>query len=432
MLETLASPDSVLWISLALVAAGAAALLLRCIRAGETIAAVFSLLCGVLAVLCSSHYLLFIWASDMYRSLPGLLLGLPLIYASSIALLAPRQSKRPLGAAFVLAAGLALLLLVDSQQLWPATFYRLQASIMGYPDLVLHTGEDLGRHVPVPGTRVIFQPTGQELSCGLVNEPEPRHAAALPFSVDCLTYYWGRAMVSPSHAALTEVPALYGLAVLWREDERGRYSRSLGATLTPLAMADFQLLCPAGNDCLASKQALMTLFGHERWPEFLDWMAVEDGQLSRVYDGLSYDERESLIEILAPDIRAQLDKRVAGIVAVYTDAQARSLSLRDLAPRYSSPRSLTFIDDSVDVWNKLKSTLRKLPVEIPRIGTLGNLQNAVIVAVEQPEDGSVRLLYHTEVGRQSVTALVFFIAPLLWLVLVLLVLLSRCVRPKEA
>lgn len=430
MLEMMASPDSVLWVSLLLVAMGAVALLLRCLRAGQTIAAAFGLLCGVLAVLCSSHYLLFIWASDMLRSLPGLLLGLPLIYASSVALLARRHSKRPLGAVFALAAGLALLLLLDSQQLWPATFYRLQASIMGYPDLVLHSGEDLGSHVPAAGTRVIFEPVGQELSCGLVTEPEPLHTA-LPLRVDCLNYYWGRAMVPPRHAALADVPTLYGLAALWREDERGTYSTLLGSTLTPLAMADFQLLCPAEDDCLASKQALMTLFDHERWRDFLDWLAGDDGQLSRVYDGLPRTERESLVEILAQDVRVQLEERVAGIVAVYTDAQARSLSLSNLAPRYSSPSSPQFIDNSVDAWNKLNSTLRALPVEIPRIGTLGSLQNGVLVAVEQADAGGVRLLYHTEVGRQSVTTLALFIVPLIWLSLVLSVLLWRCVRPKR-
>src|SRR5690606_26515341 len=107
-----------------------------------------------------------VWASDAFLALPGLVLGLPLIYVGSLGVLTSPERRPPFGAAILLAGGLALLLLNDAQQLWSATFHRLKGTLMGYPDLVLYTGEDLGQHIPAPGTRVIFEPAKSALSCG--------------------------------------------------------------------------------------------------------------------------------------------------------------------------------------------------------------------------------------------------------------------------
>ncbi|MGE8498586.1 MAG: hypothetical protein ACN6O6_13845 [Pseudomonas sp.] len=426
MLEIMASPDYVLLITVALVAAGTSVLVLNARRGWGAIAAAFGLLCGVLAVLCSSHYLLFVWASDSFLAFPGLVLGLPLIYAGSLGLLAPRQRKRPLGAVALLSGGLTLLVLVDAQQLWPATFYRLHAAAMGYPDLVLHEGDDLGQHVPALGTRVIFKPSGPGLSCGLLADPDAV-PPALSFRVDCQHYRWGQAMVAPAHEAFSALPALHGLAGLWEEGRPGEYSTLLGTTLSPVAIGDLQQLCPQEDDCLASKQAILKLVAQSDWSAFVDGFESEGGQLSRAYDGLLHGDRGALVEVLAQDVRARLEERVAGIVAVYADAQAHSLTLSNLAPSYFRPyKSLPLIDNSLDAWSELKKTLGTLPVRMPNNGTLGKLQNAVLIAVEKPEGGGVRLVYHTEVGRQSIASLVLFITPLAWLVLVLSVLVWRC------
>lgn len=191
MLEMMASPDWVRWVSLALVVLSAAVLVPGTIRGWGATALAFGLLCAVLAVLASSHYLLFNWASESSLALPGLLLGLPLIYLGSIALLTRRQPRRPLGAALVLASGLLLLLAIDGQQLWSASFYRLQGALLGYPDLVLHSGDDLGEYLPPAGTRLIFKPADQTLSCGVVSAPEPSYAS-LSYRLDCRNYYGGR------------------------------------------------------------------------------------------------------------------------------------------------------------------------------------------------------------------------------------------------
>lgn len=197
MLEIMASPEWVRWVSLALVALSAAVLVPGTIRGWGATALAFGLLCAGLAVLASSHYLLFTWASDSYLALPGLLLGLPLIYLGSFGLLARRQPRRPLGAVLVLTSGLLLLLVIDDQQLWPATFYRLQGALMGYPDLVLRGGEDLGQSLPPAGTRLIFKPAQQTLSCGLLSDPEPSYAS-LSYRLIVGTTTGGRQCSRPS------------------------------------------------------------------------------------------------------------------------------------------------------------------------------------------------------------------------------------------
>ncbi|WP_134676565.1 hypothetical protein [Ectopseudomonas khazarica] len=424
MLEMMASPGWVRWVSLALVALSAAVLVPSTIRGWGATALAFGLFCAVLAVLASSHYLLFNWASESSLALPGLLLGLPLIYLGSVALLTHR---RPLGALLVLASGLLVLLVSDGQQLWSATFYRLQGALMGYPDLVLHGGEDLGEYLPPAGTRLLFKPADQTLSCGVLSEPEPSYAS-LSYRVDCRNYYWGPAMMAP--VAHAELPLLYALAGLWQERQSGDFFTLTGLELFPAAMTEFDLLCPADVDCQAGKQAIMQLLGYERWTDFRDSLHARPEQLLQAYKAASYASRNAAIAVLAGDVRAQLEARVAAIVAVYAEAQAHSLTLTDLAPSYSG-RSTSYwpIENSAAAWNGLVRALRQLPVSVPKIGTLSKLQNAVLIAAERQEGGG-RLVYHTEVGRHAVSTLVLFLVPLLWLVLILGVMFWRCLRGR--
>ncbi|WP_233787503.1 hypothetical protein [Pseudomonas yangonensis] len=428
MLEMMASPDWVRWVSLALVVSSAAVLVPGIIRGWAATALAFGLLCAVLAVLASSHYLLFNWASQWSLALPGLLLGLPLIYLGSIGLLARRQPRRPLGATLVLAGGVFLLFASDSQQLWPATFYRLQGALLDYPELVLHSGEDLGEYLPPAGTRLIFKPADQTLSCGLSSDPEPSYAS-LSYRLDCRNYYWGPAMIAPEQAALDDLPVLHGLANLWSEAGPGNFFTLTGVKLFPAAMAEFELLCPADMDCQAGKQAIMQLLGYERWDDFRALLQSRREQLLKAYEASPAGARNEAIAVLAEDVRAQLEKRVAVIVAVYAEAQARSLTLSDLAPSYSRPAAFSSPrENSAAAWNGLVRSLRQLPVSVPANGTLSRLQNAVLLAAER-QDGGVRLVYHTEVGRHAASTLVLFLVPLLWLVLVLAVMLWRCLRP---
>jgi hypothetical protein len=427
MLEMMASPDWVRWVSLALVVLSAAVLVPSTIRGWGPTALAFGLLCAVLAVLASSHYLLFNWASESSLALPGLLLGLPLIYLGSVALLTRRQSRRPLGAVLVLASGLLLLLVSDGQQLWSATFYRLQGALLGYPDLVLHSGEDLGEYLPPAGTRLIFKPADQALSCGVLSEPEPSYAS-LSYRVDCRNYYWGPAMMET--AAHAERPLLYALAELWRERASGDFFTLTGLELFPAAMAEFDLLCPADVDCQAGKQAIMQLLGYERWADFRDSLHTRPEQLLQAYEAAPYASRDEAIAVLAGDVHAQLELRVADILAVYAEAQRRSLTLTDQAPSYSGLSARYWpIENSAAAWNGLVRALRQLPVAVPASGTLGKLQNAVLIAAERQE-GGVRLVYHTEVGRHAASTLVLFLVPLLWLVLILGVMFWRCLRGR--
>jgi hypothetical protein len=400
MLEMMASPDWVRWVSLALVVLSAAVLVPGTIRGWGAAALALGLSCAVLAVLASSHYLLFTWASQKSLALPGLLLGLPLIYLGSVGLLARRQPRRPLGAVLVLTSALLLLLVLDSQQLWPATFYRLQGALMGHPDLVLHGGEDLGESLPPAGTRLIFKPADQTLSCGLLHNPEPSHAS-LSYRVDCRNYYWEPAMLAPEHAALADLSPLHGLAALWKEFDR---------------------LCPADGDCQAGKQAIMQLLGYERWADFRDALDAQPEQVLQAYKDAHYTASDEAVGVLAGDVHAQLEARVAAIVAAYTEAQAHSLTLTDQAPRYSSSSQSDFhwpIENSAASWNGFLRALRQLPVSVPETGTL--------IAAERQKDG-VRLVYHTEVGRHAASTLVIFLVPLLWLVLLLAVMIWRCLR----
>jgi hypothetical protein len=429
MLEMMASPDWVRWVSLALVVLSAAVLVPGTIRGWGATALAFGLLCAVLAVLASSHYLLFNWASESSLALPGLLLGLPLIYLGSIALLTRRQPRRPLGAALVLASGLLLLLAIDGQQLWSASFYRLQGALLGYPDLVLHSGDDLGEYLPPAGTRLIFKPADQTLSCGLVSAPEPSYAS-LSYRLDCRNYYWGPAMIAPEHAALDDLPMLYGLANLWSETESGNFFTLTGFQLFPTAMAELDLLCPADVECQAGKQAIMQLLGYEHWADFRDSLHARPEQLLQAYKAAPSRSRDEAIAVLAGDVHAQLERRVAAIVAVYAEAQRRSLTLTDQAPSYAGLAAFSSLrENSATAWNGLVRSLRQLPVSVPANGTLGKLQNAVLLAAEQ-QDGGVRLVYHTEVGRHAASTLVLFLLPLLWLVLILGVMFWRCLRGR--
>ncbi|MGE8504972.1 MAG: hypothetical protein ACN6P1_22370 [Pseudomonas sp.] len=428
MLEMMASPDWVRWVSLALVVLSAAVLVPGTIRGWGATALAFGLSCAALAVLASSHYLLFTWASQKSLALPGLLLGLPLIYLGSVGLLARRQPRRPLGAVLVLTSALLLLLVLDSQQLWPATFYRLQGALMGYPDLVLHGGEDLGESLPPAGTRLVFKPADQTLSCGLLNKPEPSYAS-LSYRVDCRNYYWGPAMLAP-HAALADLSPLHGLAALWKEKVPGQFSTYMGLKVFPAAMTEFDRLCPADGDCQAGKQAIMQLLGYERWADFRDALDAQPEQVLQAYNAAHHTASDEAVGVLARDVRAQLEVRVAAIVAGYAEAQARSLTLTDLAPSYSSSSRSDFywpIENSAAAWNGLLRALRQLPVSVPEIGTLSKLQNAVLIAAERKE-GGVQLVYHTAVGRHAASTLVIFLVPLLWLVLILAAMIWHCLR----
>ena len=433
MLEMMASPDWVRWVSLALVVLSAVVLVPGTIRGWGATALALGLSCAVLAVLASSHYLLFTWASQKSLALPGLLLGLPLIYLGSVGLLARRQPRRPLGAVLVLTSALLLLLVIDSQQLWPATFYRLQGALMGYPDLVLHGGEDLGESLPPAGTRLIFKPADQTLSCGLLNNPEPSYAS-LSYRVDCRNYYWGPAMLAPEHAAFADLSPLRGLAALWKEEAPGQFSTYMGLKVFPTAMTEFDRLCPADGDCQAGKQAIMQLLGYERWADFREALDAQPEQVLQAYKDARYTASDEAVGVLAGDVRAQLEARVAAIVAAYTEAQAHSLTLTDQAPRYSSSSQSDFhwpIENSAASWNGFLRALRQLPVSVPETGTLSKLQNAVLIAAERQEDG-VRLVYHTEVGRHAASTLVIFLIPLLWLVLILAIMIWRCLRRPGA
>lgn len=432
MLALLAAPDSVFWVSLALLAAGYVLWFLgRCCSWGATAMAA-ALACGVLAILASSHYLLFIWAPQLSAGLPGLLLGLPLVYGASLGLLTLQGKRYRLSALLVLASVCAALMLWDGQRLWPAILYDLKGTVLGYPPLVLHTPEDLGEYVPPAGTQLIFKPTGNELSCGLFADPEPSRPA-LSYSTSCRDYYWGKSMASLDYSAYANLPTLHALSELWEEESPGRLSLGLlYSNLDELIIADLQRLCPQGDDCLASKQMITSLLGVSSWASLTEDEPMATAPLPLSLRKLDYNDEKALLRTLDEDVRAQLESRVAGIVAVYADAQARSLALRDMTPQNPSPgfkpRSQ---GNSAGKWPELRDIGDELAIEVPDIGTLSRLQRAVLIAVESRSDGGVRLAYHTGVGQQSTPVLLAFIAPLAWLVIVMLMLLRRSPRPMR-
>lgn len=429
MLALLAAPDSVLWVSLVLLAVGYVFWFLgRCCSWGA-IAMAAALACGVLAILASSHYLLFIWAPELSAGLPGLLLGLPLVYGASLGLLTLHGKRSRLSALLVLMSVCSALMLWDGQRLWPAIFHGLKATVLDYPPLVLHTPEDLGEYVPPAGTQLIFKPTGNELSCGLFANPEPL-GPALPYSTSCRDFYWGQAMASLDYSAYTDLPTLHALAALWEEESPGRLSLGLlYNSLDDLTITDLQRLCPQSDDCLASKQMITSLLGVPSWSALTEDEPTANASLPLSLRTLNYNDVRALLRTLDEDVRAQLERRVDGIVRVYADTQARSLALRDMKPSYSRPayRSLSK-GNSADQWPALRDVSDELAIDVPDIGTLSRLQRAVLVAVESRSDGGVRLVYHTAVGLQSTAALLAFIAPLLWLFIVMLALLRRSPR----
>lgn len=432
MLALLAAPASVLWVSLALLAVGYVFwFLVRCCSWGA-IAMAVALACGVLAVLASSHYLLFIWAPELSAGLPGLLLGLPLVYGASLGLLSLQGKRSRLSASLVLASVCAALMLWDGQRLWPAIFYDLKGTVLGYPPLVLHTPEDLGEYVPPAGTRLIFKPTGNELSCGLFANPEPSRPA-LSYSTSCRDYYWGQAMASLDYSAYTDLPTLYALEELWEEASPGRLSLGLlYNSLDDLTITDLQRLCPQSDDCLASKNMITSLLGVQSWTALTEDEPTATASLPLSLRTLDYIDRRELLRTLDEDVRAQLERRVAGIVAVYADSQARSLALRDMVPYNPWPGFKPLSKgNSAGQWPELRDIADELAIEVPDIGTLSRLQRAVLIAVESRSDGGVRLVYHTAVGLQSTAALLAFIAPLAWLVIVMLMLLRRSPRPRR-
>ncbi|WP_165677899.1 hypothetical protein [Metapseudomonas otitidis] len=424
MLEVMASPVSVVWVSLALVGLGVVMLLSQLFTGEQARASAICLICGVLAVLCSGYYLVFVWASHALRALPGLVLGIPLIYVGSVGVL--RSRTRPAAAAGLLAGALAILLLFDAQRLWPAMFYRVYAVVMGHPDLVLHNGDDLKDHVPQPGTRLIFHPTEQQLSCGLLANPDAV-APKLPVDVDCRNVYWGKEMISPKHQIFTDLSELYGLEDLWWEVTEGHYRSSLVGTLTDTALLDFQRLCPQEQDCRSGKGALAKVLGHERWSDALEWAVANADKVAAVYEALPSHEHQTLLVVIAEDVKRQLEPRVEGLVAAYADAQRHSLALYDLMPSYSIWDNWSLDPyNSLEVWRKLISGLSSLTVDLSGMGTLSYLQDAVLVEVQQSSDGGTRLIYHTGVGRQATMTLVIYALPLLWLGLVCAILLWRC------
>ncbi|WP_234260045.1 hypothetical protein [Halomonas sp. MCCC 1A11062] len=432
MLALLAAPDSVLRLSLALLAAGYVFWLLgRCCSWGA-IAMAAALACGVLAILASSHYLLFLWAPPLSAGLPGLLLGLPLVYGSSLGLLALQGTGSRLSASLVLASVCAGLLLWDGQRLWPAIFYDLKGTALGYPPLVLHTPEDIGEYVPPAGTRLIFKPTGNKLSCGLFANPEPSRPA-LSYSISCRDYYWGQAMASLDYSAYTDLPTLHSLAALWEEESPGRLSLGwLYSSLDGLTIADLQRLCPQSDDCLASKQMITSLLGVQSWAALTKDEPTATASLPLSLRTLANNDVQALLRTLDEDVRAQLERRVAGIVAVYADAQARSLTLRDMTPDYPWPEYRSWSQgNSAGQWPALRDIADELAIDVPDTGTLSRLQRAVLIDVESRSDGGARLVYHTAVGLQSTAALLAFIAPLAWLVIVMLMLLRRSPRPMR-
>lgn len=203
----------------------------------------------------------------------------------------------------------------------------------------------------------------------------------------------------------------------------------MGLKVFPVAMTEFDRLCPAEGDCQAGKQAIMQLLGYERWADFRDVLDAQPEQVLQAYKAVHYAASDEAVGVLAGDVRAQLEARVAAIVAAYGEAQARSLTLTDLAPSYSV-RSASYwpMENSAAQWNGLLRALRQLPVSVPENGTLGKLQNAVLLAAERQEGGGVRLIYHTEVGRHAASTLVIFLVPLLWLALMLAAMIWRCLR----
>ncbi|MCE8033308.1 hypothetical protein EKK97_04635 [Billgrantia tianxiuensis] len=430
MLALLAAPDSVLWVSLALLAAGYVCWLLGRYCSWGAISMAAALACGVLAILASSHYLLFIWAPELSAGLPGLLLGLPLVYGASLGLLTLQGKRSRLRASLVLASVCATLMLWDGQRLWPAIYFDLKGTVLGYPPLVLHTSEDLGEYVPPAGTRLIFKPTGNELSCGLFANSEPSRPA-LSYRASCRDYYWGQAMASLDYSAYMDLPRLYALEKLWEEKSPGRLSSGLfHSSLDELTITDLQRLCPQSDDCLASKQMITSLLGVQSWETLTEDEPTATASLPLSLRTLDYIDLKELLRTLDADVRVQLGRRVAGIVAVYADAQARSLALRDMTPDYPRPEYRSWSrSNSAGQWPALRDIADELAIDIPNIGTLSRLQRAVLIAVESRSDGGVRLLYHTAVGLQSTAALLAFIAPLAWLVIVIFMLLRRSPRP---
>jgi hypothetical protein len=435
MLELLGSPAWVLKASLLLLALGYIALGFRTIArqgAGQGIwmsfAAAIELGCGVLALLSCSHYLLFVWAADMHLALPGLLLGLPLLYSGRQGLFAYGKTRQ-LPVFLLLGSMLTALLLWDSQRLWPATFLRLHAAVMGYPDLVLRSGEDMQDFVPPRGARVIFQPDDWNIFCGVLGGSE-RRRPFLPFRINCKEYYWGQAMASINLDALIALPALPGLASLWREEEPGDFSTILSAGLNSAVITDLQRLCPGESDCSASKQALLNLFGYTEWSEFLRRVEVDGDLPSLSLDRLPDDARQSLLGVLAQDVHERLSGHVGPIVTAYAEAQAQSLVLRDMKPSYPrsdyAPRT---IGNTAKAWQLLRTGLPKLRVEQPTLGQVSQLMAGVILDTEPRAEGGVRLIYHTAVGWQSAGALAVFVVPLLWFCAVYLALLWRYARP---
>nr|WP_290826759.1 hypothetical protein [Halomonas sp.] len=237
-------------------------------------------------------------------------------------------------------------------------------------------------------------------------------------------------MASLDYSAYTDLPTLHALAALWEEESPGRLSLGLlYNSLDDLTITDLQRLCPQSDDCLASKQMITSLLGVQSWTALTEDEPTATASLPLSLRTLDYIDRRELLRTLDEDVRAQLERRVAGIVAVYADAQARSLALRDMVPYNPWPGFKPLSKgNSAGQWPELRDIADELAIEVPDIGTLSRLQRAVLIAVESRSDGSVRLVYHTAVGLQSTAALLAFIAPLVWLFIVMLALLRRSPR----
>ena len=426
MLAALASPGSLRWVSFTLLAMGYMFWLVGRRYSWGAIAMAAALACGVLTILISSHYLLFVWTSQLSEALYGLLPALPLVYGASLGLFTLKGRDSRLSASLLLASVCAALMLWDGQRLWPAIFYELKGAALGYPPAVLHTPEDLDDHMPPAGTRLIFKTTGAEVSCGLFADSEPTRPM-LPYRTSCRDYYWGRAMASPDYSAYTDLPRLYALEELWEEKHPRRLSLAwIFNTLNDLVITDLQRLCPQSDDCMASKQMIVELLGVPNWTALTEDSSTAVESLPMSLRSLDRKELQALLRTLDKDVRAKLEERTAGIVAVYADAQARSIALRDMRPNYS-PRSGSpswSIGNSAGEWPELRDIADELARERPAYDP-SPWQNAVLIDVESRPDGGTRLVYHSAVSWQPTAALVAFIAPLIWLVIVVLLLVLR-------
>lgn len=443
MLETFGSADLLLKTTLVLLALGHASLALRyCPWQGRvhprllSAAPALELVCGVLVLLFSSHYLLFVWGSQLGPALPGLLLGLPLVYSGGHGLLGSvRSGERPLLPAMLLGVALVLLLIGDEQRIWTASLYRLQAVAMGHPDLLLEEADDLGGFVPPPGTRVIFQPNKYHIACGLLANPQaPR--PQLPYSISCDDYFWGPAMASID-PKLTNLPVLPYLSQLWSEDASGQLSlASYDSSLSRSVVLDLQRLCPLTEQCAASKQAIAGLFGQPDWASLLALLDGAGWNARIVLEDLSPEVLEALLRVLDNDVRARLDKHLEVLLVAYAKAQAGSLALRDLNPKYSfwADRVPLFAkkENSAGQWQNLKTALSRLMLKELKLGQFSMLMPGVVLELEPRAEGGQRLVYHTAVGRQPAVALCLFVLPLMLLLVMLLALVWCCIRPRAA